>query len=234
MKLKQHLEDKIVERVKVMGIIFKQLIQKKMNKKKSGKIGIIIYICHIIASIAVCFIFRGPKSSVSSEKIHVISGRTSFAAAFTGSLKASLVTVGNICGFVIFFCVIIKVMELAGIIQLLTAVPARLLACIGADPNLADAIIYGLFELSTGVSANDPSGGLVPAMACAAFLLGWAGISVHFQALSLISGSGLSIKKYLIGKLMHAIIAAALTAAAGCIFQQSTPAFSIPGYQVGN
>ena len=48
--------------------------------------------------------------------------------------------------------------------------------------------------------------------AIAAFLLGWAGISVHCQVLSFLGESGLSTKTYIGGKLLHGIFSAVLTA----------------------
>ena len=45
----------------------------------------------------------------------------------------------------------------------------------------------------------------------AAFMLGWAGLSVHCQVLSFLVDSGLSARTYLLGKLCHGVIAAALT-----------------------
>ena len=44
-----------------------------------------------------------------------------------------------------------------------------------------------------------------------AFLLGFGGISVLLQVLSIISKTDLSIKKYIIGKLLQGIIAATYT-----------------------
>ena len=63
-------------------------------------------------------------------------------------------------------------------------------------------------------------------MSMAAFMLGWAGISVHCQVLSFIGDSGLSVRTYLAGKLCHGIIAAALTAAVTRFFPLSEPVSS--------
>jgi sporulation integral membrane protein YlbJ len=197
----------------------------------SAAIGGIIYICHVLSSLAVCFVFRG-RSEPCSPLTADHEKNQNFAQAFTASIKSSLVTVGSICGFVVFFRVIVKVMEITGIFRLLSFLPSKLLALSGIDSTIASALTSGIFELSTGICAIDISAGPIPAMACAAFLLGWAGISVHFQVLSLISGSGLSIKKYLAGKLLHAVFATFFTAVAGIIFFQSAPTFSVPGYQV--
>ena len=45
----------------------------------------------------------------------------------------------------------------------------------------------------------------------AAFMLGWAGISVHCQVLSFLIDCGLSARTYLAGKLCHGLLAAGLT-----------------------
>ena len=44
----------------------------------------------------------------------------------------------------------------------------------------------------------------------AAFMLGWAGLSVHCQVLAFLGDSGLSMGTYLSGKLLHGILSAAL------------------------
>ena len=44
----------------------------------------------------------------------------------------------------------------------------------------------------------------------AAFMLGWAGLSVHCQVLAFLGDSGLSMRTYLVGKLLHGGLSAAL------------------------
>lgn len=78
-------------------------------------------------------------------------------------------------------------------------------------------LLAGLLELSNGISAlsNTPSA-IIPA----AFLLSWGGLSVHCQTLSLLQGSDLNIRCYLLGKLLQAFLSAALA----CLFLQLFPA----------
>lgn len=47
-------------------------------------------------------------------------------------------------------------------------------------------------------------------MCMAAFILGWAGLSVHCQVLSFIGQSGLSTRTYFFGKLLHGFLSAGL------------------------
>lgn len=46
----------------------------------------------------------------------------------------------------------------------------------------------------------------------AAFLLGWAGLSVHCQVLSFLGESGLNVRTYIAGKALHGCFSAGLTA----------------------
>ena len=88
---------------------------------------------------------------------------------------------------------------------------ARLLALFGVGSQWAKRLVAGLLELSSGVTSLTGAG--TQGVSMAAFMLGWAGISVHCQVLSFLGDSGLSPRTYLAGKLCHGLIAAALTAA---------------------
>lgn len=56
-------------------------------------------------------------------------------------------------------------------------------------------------------------------LSMAAFMLGWAGLSVHCQVLAFSGDSGLSMKTYLVGKFLHGGISALLTS---LLFGKST------------
>ena len=78
-----------------------------------------------------------------------------------------------------------------------------------------------MLELSSGVAAL-PSG--ISSVPMAAFLLGWGGLSVHCQTMSVLEGSGLSIRPCLIGKFLHGVLSAALTALALKLWPQAIAA----------
>ena len=64
-------------------------------------------------------------------------------------------------------------------------------------------------EVSSGVSSLT-DGALPGRLSMAAFMLGWAGVSVHCQVLAFLGDSGLSVRTYILGKLFHGIISASL------------------------
>lgn len=174
-----------------------------------GRIGLLLYLTHAVASLLVGLLFRfygkdvGGKRDVSRPKpIKTVT----FSAAFTGSVSRALQSTLSICAFVLFFAVVIQLLSHWGALTAL----ARLLALLGFQPDWAQRLVAGLLELSAGVASLGKEGlrGEVP---MAAFMLGWAGLSVHCQVLSFLADSGLSAKTYLAGKLCHGLLAAALT-----------------------
>ena len=80
------------------------------------------------------------------------------------------------------------------------------------------ALIAGLFELGSGVAAMEGLALTPPSFALAAFLTGWGGLSVHFQTLSLLSGSKAKGALHLTGRLLSASIGAALAYPAALLF----------------
>ncbi len=174
--------------------------------------GALLYASHVLASVAVGVIFRWYKRGAAAPRhaaAHMSSVR--LTQAVTSSITSSFVYVINICAFVIFFSVAIRLLTISGAIPLLARALGSLLSPLGLDAAFAEKLIAGLFEVSGGVYGLKLSTASLGAkLSAAAFMLGWAGLSVHCQVLNFIGDSGLSAGPYIVGKLLHAIISAAL------------------------
>ena len=178
----------------------------------SGAVGLVLYLAHTAASLIVGIIFRNWGKSaprhVQRKKTHTPPVRT-LSDAFTDSVKSSFQSTINICGFVIFFTVFIRLLFLSGFIPWLAGGIGVVLEPLGFDSVWAERLLIGLIELSSGVwTLSDVAGQLTGATAMAAFMLGWAGLSVHSQVLSFIGSSGLSVRTYIYGKFLQGIISA--------------------------
>jgi sporulation integral membrane protein YlbJ len=178
----------------------------------SGAIGLVLYLAHTLASLIVGIIFRNwGKNDAQHEnprKKHKTSS-SGLSAAFTTSVKSSSQSMLNICGFVIFFTVFIRLLFVSGFIPWLAGLIGLILGPLGFDSRWAERLLTGIMELSSGVwSLNDAAGQLTASVAMAAFMLGWAGLSVHSQVLSFIGSSGLSVRTYICGKLLQGILSA--------------------------
>jgi len=78
-------------------------------------------------------------------------------------------------------------------------------------PAVAVALLYGILELSGGVSTASALGPDIAGICLCAFIIGWSGLSVHFQVISACSGRGLSYKGYFAAKLISGLLNSILT-----------------------
>lgn len=178
----------------------------------SGAAGLLLYLAHLLASLLVGVLFRfyKPQDSPRTRR-----GRgpqfqaASFPKAFTRSVTGALTSTLNICAFILFFTVFLRILAHAGILRLLGGLLSALLAPLGMDQSWAERLLTGLVEVSSGVSSLT-DGTLSGRLSMAAFMLGWAGMSVHCQVLAFLGDSGLSVRTYIAGKLLHGGLSALL------------------------
>lgn len=174
-----------------------------------SRVGLLLYLTHALASLLVGLLFRfhgreeGPSAHRCAKPIETVT----LPAAFTGAVTRSLQNTLNICAFVVFFSVVLQLLTSYGILSAI----AGLLSHFGFEEVWARRLVAGLLELSSGVSSLSGGGGFAQLASMAAFMLGWAGLSVHCQVLAFLVDSGLSARTYLAGKLCHGLLAAGLT-----------------------
>lgn len=174
-----------------------------------SRIGLLLYLTHTLASLLVGLVFRfyGRDSQrvcdVRPKPIKAVK----LPAAFTGAVVRAMESTLNICAFVIFFSVVLQLLTSYGVLDCL----AHLLSLLGFQPEWARRLVAGLLELSSGVSSLSGGSEFVGLVSMAAFMLGWAGLSVHCQVLSFLVDSELSPRTYLMGKVLHGLLAAGLT-----------------------
>ena len=187
-----------------------------------SRVGLLLYLTHALASLLVGLLFRfyggWDRKRATTSRPKPIQTVT-FPAAFTGAVSRSLQSTLNICAFVVFFAVVLRLLSAYGVLAAL----ARLLSLAGLEAEWAKRLVAGLLELSSGVASLQGGAGLTGRVSMAAFMLGWAGLSVHCQVLSFLVDSGLSARVYLAGKLCHGLIAAGLTYALTRLFPLSAP-----------
>ncbi|MCU6710947.1 sporulation integral membrane protein YlbJ [Paenibacillus sp. J5C_2022] len=121
-----------------------------------------------------------------------------------GSALRLMIVVG---GLVVFFSVVLEMLTHAGFVEGLTELLRLLFQLIGLPQPLADAGIFGLFEVTLGArSAGTAGTGLMHQAAIAAWILSWGGLSVHAQIVSLLSRTPIRYKPLLLSRLLHGFI----------------------------
>lgn len=186
-------------------------------------IGILLFITHILACITVGFIFRFWKRkettfNASSKKI--LGAKQTKKVTFSNlgeilaeSITSSISTVLLIGGFVVIFSSVISILKSSGIIHILADCFSPILQLFNIDPSFASPLISGFLEITNGINtiSNISNKKLSVNLIFTSFLLGFGGVSVLLQVLSITSKSDLSIKPYVYGKLLHGILAAFYT-----------------------
>lgn len=192
------------------------------------RIGILLFVCHALASVTTGILFRFYRGRPErhSTAPPPVQERAPLSSLFVGAVRSSVESMLYLCGFVIFFAIVIRLLLFYRILPALASGLSSLFSFTGLPQDFFEQLLSGIFELTTGV--RGAGSGAAPASARLALtgaMLGWAGFSVHCQVLSFLSGSGLSGLPYIAGKLIQSLIAALYTAIACALYPYALPAF---------
>ncbi len=177
--------------------------------------GLLLWACHVAAALIIGIVqgrfLPRPKDS-KAPLLHHIS--PPFSRIFTQAVSSAFQTMLNVCGFVIFFAALMALLEDSG---MLAAAEKTLFFL---PPSMADPLLRGLLEMTGGTSALSACHALTfpQAMALAALIAGWGGMSVHAQVLSLREDREIPMAPYFMGKTFHALLSAAMTYGASFYF----------------
>ena len=185
----------------------------------SSLIGFLLLITHILACISVGICFRFWKASSSTAYLggnnsqKAISnsrvGLSNLGEVISKSITNSISTILNIGGFIVIFSVIISILKHSNFILLLEPT----FEFLHIPTEIAESFILGIVEITNGISAISaiPLKKISINIVLTAFLLGCGGISILLQVWSIVSKTDLSIKPYVLGKILHGVFAAVYT-----------------------
>lgn len=188
------------------------------------KTGLLLLCTHILASISVGIIL-GKLSTTKCTKADILSTKQSgnlikqnlnfrdFGGILGESINHAISTTLMIGGFVVIFSVIISLLEKTNLLDIFSKMLTPILQLFNFDTTFSKPILSGIIELTNGVSmiSSISIKSMSQNVILCAFLLGFGGISVLLQILSLLSKTDLSIFKYVIGKFLQGILAALYT-----------------------
>jgi len=181
----------------------------------SGKAGFLLYLAHILASVSVGFLFRFYRGREDRNVGNIAAAAApdtpglSPVQIFVHAVQDGFSGIISICAFVIFFAVAVNLLMSTGLLSWAAQLVSVLTGIFGIGADGAQQLLTGLLEVTSGLwSLRDVGASFNAKMAMAAFMLGWAGVSVHCQVLSFMGNSGLSVRPYFIGKILHAVFSA--------------------------
>ncbi|MBQ2835585.1 MAG: sporulation integral membrane protein YlbJ [Clostridia bacterium] len=187
----------------------------------NSTIGFLLLITHLLASLTVGIIFRFWKANLkytSNDPNSYLDSKDNISLSNLGgiigdSISSSINTILLIGGFVVLFSVIISILQTSQLLNLLSNFIRPLFNLLKIPSEFASGIISGFLELTNGLNVicNIPNKKLSLNIIIASFLLGLGGISILLQVWSTIAKTDLSIKPYILGKLLHGCISALYT-----------------------
>lgn len=181
-------------------------------------IGIILFITHILSCLTVGLIFGFASKHIflssksqnyrnkNSTKTYNISD---LGTILSNSIANSISTILLIGGFIVLFSIIISILKSLSIINIL----ANVFSNIGIPFEFGTGILTGILELTNGVNSISciHTKNMSWQIIVTALLLGFAGFSIFLQIFSIASKNNLSMKPYLIGKILQGFIASFYT-----------------------
>ncbi|MBP3256260.1 MAG: sporulation integral membrane protein YlbJ [Clostridia bacterium] len=195
-------------------------------------IGILLLITHVLSCLTVGFLFKFWKNNKNlgykSSKPYLYTKNISFSdlgEILSKSILDSIKTILLIGGFVILFSVILSILNESKILPIVSTFILPLFNLLGMNKlDFPTGFLSGLLEVTNGLNiiSNTPYKNIAYNIILSSFLLGFGGFSVLLQVYSITSKANISIKPYLIGKVLHGIIASIYT----FIFIYSIPIFN--------
>ena len=185
-------------------------------------IGLLLFFTHLLACLTVGFLFRfwkyNDRESIQNLSTYQVNKKTppsinSLGSILQSSIMSSVSTVVMIGGFVMLFSVIISILNNSNILNILGTFVSPIFSILHIPTEFINGTLSGIVELTNGVSiiSNIPIKSISINITICAFLLGFGGISILLQVLSITSTSDISIKPYIIAKIMQGAFAAFYT-----------------------
>ena len=148
--------------------------------------GVLLWGVHILAALVIALALPR-RAAEPPERPVPVPVRPALVPALITAVRDAAGTMVYICGFVVFFLVLLRVL--------------------GRVTGLSHPVLSGAVELTQGILALPHTRrGFV----WAAGLLGWGGLSVHGQSAAVLSGTDLPMGPYLAAKAAHAAVSVLL------------------------
>ena len=168
----------------------------------SARIGLQLYGVHVLAALLTGILLRGkePYHTASVEGPPPLD--ISLTRLLPEAVRQSVTALLNVCGFVVCFSIFTGLLEAGGLVD---GISRFVCTRFPLDPQALRALLIGFWELGSGVGALR---GLQPTplhLAIASALVGWGGLSVHFQTLSVLGDLEMNSALHTAGRVLSAV-----------------------------
>lgn len=152
------------------------------------KVGFFIFFSHLFSGLLIGLIYRSKNKTIENV-IRVNYTKKSFINVLTNSIADIFKILINMLGIIIFFLIIITILSTF------------------FRNNLFTIIIKGIIEVTTGITyISSYKINLRLKASIIGLMLSFNGLSVHLQTKSIIVGTKIKYKNFLIARILHSIL----------------------------
>lgn len=187
---------------------------------KSIRIGFILLAVHWVSGLLAALILnrllkRDPydlKNGTVVFQGSKIERKSDVTAIIPGAIEDAAILSVKVTGYIVLFAVLSELMYKLGFFSLLGHLLSAILPESIAGSNLA-AVLRGIMEIASGSSAIalTVDAPVIVQLSLVSLICGFAGFSVHTQVMGIMKGTGTRYCVFLLGKILHGILACVLT-----------------------
>lgn len=177
---------------------------------RSSGCGYILLLSHILASGIVGLLFRNYQKEQKERRLFTAKAisKKSFCLLFTDSISHAVSSILQICGYILFFQVLIRLFYTVGILPFLAHTLSSLFL---VEAEIPAAVLSGFLEMTSGISmiASYTPLPLQLRLSITSLLLGFGGLCIHAQTIGILGKH--PKKTYLAGKALQAMFSMGIT-----------------------
>jgi len=159
----------------------------------SQAIGFILLTAHLSASLTIMILFRKYQKNIFQNKHRQMEPiNIPLGQQLGESLLKAVRQMASVGGYIIFFAALIGILKEIGI---------------------TNGFFLGFLEITSGINhiiSSLPADNFIPSLLqilpIISLLLGWSGLCIHLQIISILTKSGLRCKYFIVGKIFHALL----------------------------
>ncbi len=195
---------------------------------ESSQVGIALALCHYLAAILVGLIFRfyrhrdfSPQNRASDNRYLKTAlrqlrasrqKRQPLGTLMGNAVKEAINTILVVGGFIIVFSVVIRILQLTGLISFFSKILLFLFSSLNFDISVYSGLITGFFEITMGskLISEIAHVSLLAKLTATSFIIAWSGFSIHAQSFSILNQTDIKSSIYVLSKLLHGLLSALL------------------------
>ena len=142
-------------------------------------------------------------------KQHHVTAPLHIGTLLGHAIQKGLTSITTIGGFVLFFSVVLSLLQASGLFIILKSGFTIILQLLQLPPQFSDALTAGFFEMTLGAQHSAQcETDLLSKLMVISFILGWSGLSIQAQVCSILASQQISTHLYCLCRPVQGLLAA--------------------------